>query len=101
MIFQAVKKALEASPFDIDAERLTIKIIVEITPFVETGVKEEVIKQKEQNDGLVKLLGGNLKTAITDAIQGLDLKSVPISDDMSAEILRVIPPRYVGIHKLR
>merc|ERR1712141_622742 len=76
VIFQAVKKALEASPFDIDAERLTIKIIVEITPFVETGVKEEVIKQKEQNDGLVKLLGGNLKTAITDAIQGLDLKSV-------------------------
>ena len=94
VIFEAVKKALQSSAFDIDANDLTIKIIIEITPFVETEVKQEVIKQKEQNEGLIKTLSDRLGPAIINTIQGLDFNP-KISDDLRAEILRVIPPRYV------
>ena len=94
VIFEAVKKALQSSAFDIDANDLTIKIIIEITPFVETGVQQEVIKQKEQNEGLIKTLSDRLGPAIINTIQGLDFNP-KISDDLKAEILRVIPPRYV------
>ena len=68
---------------------------IEITPFVETGVKEEVIKQKEQNEGLIKTLSDRLGPAIINTIQGLDFNP-KISDDMRAEILRVIPPRMTS-----
>ena len=67
---------------------------IEITPLVETGVKQEVIKQKEQNEGLIKTLSDRLGPAIINTIQGLDFNP-KISDDLRAEILRVIPPRYV------
>merc|ERR1712045_69179 len=60
VIFEAVKKALQSQSFEVDADDLTIRIIIEITPFVETGVKEEVIKQKEQNEGLIKTLSNRL-----------------------------------------
>merc|ERR1712183_95453 len=60
VIFEAVKKALQSSAFEIDANDLTIRIIIEITPFVETGVQQEVIKQKEQNEGLNKTLRDRL-----------------------------------------
>merc|ERR1712045_598528 len=72
VIFEAVKKALQSESFGVDADDLTIRIIIEITPFVETGVKEEVIKQKEQNEGLIKTLSDRLGPAIINTIQGLD-----------------------------
>jgi len=95
VIFEAVKKALQSESFEVDADDLTIRIIIEITPFVETGVKEEVIKQKEQNEGLIKTLSDRLGPAIINTIQGLDFNP-KISDDMRAEILRVIPPRMTS-----
>merc|ERR1712156_1151354 len=95
VIFEAVKKALQSQSFEVDADDLTIRIIIEITPFVETGVKEEVIKQKEQNEGLIKTLSDRLGPAIINTIQGLDFNP-KISDDMRAEILRVIPPRMTS-----
>merc|ERR1712045_100923 len=94
-IFEAVKKALQSESFEVDADDLTIRIIIEITPFVETGVKEEVIKQKEQNEGLIKTLSDRLGPAIINTIQGLDFNP-KISEDMRAEILRVIPPRMTS-----
>merc|ERR1712227_578343 len=95
IIFEAVKKALQSESFEVDADDLTIRIIIEITPFVETGVKEEVIKQKEQNEGLIKTLSDRLGPAIINTIQGLDFNP-KISEDMRAEILRVIPPRMTS-----
>ena len=69
---------------------------IDITQFVETGVKQEVIKQKEQNEGLIKTLSDRLGPAIINTIQGLDFNP-KISDDLRAEILRVIPPRMTTV----
>merc|ERR1719384_2244852 len=96
VIFEAVKKALQSESFEVDADDLTIRIIIEITPFVETGVKEEVVKQKEQNLGLIKTLSDRIGPAIINTIQGLDFNP-KISDDLRAEILRVIPPRMTSV----
>ena len=55
-----------------------------------------MIKQKEQNEGLIKTLSDRLGPAIINTIQGLDFNP-KISDDLRAEILRVIPPRMTTV----
>merc|ERR1711988_2020447 len=94
-IVDVIKETVSAEGADLDDTKSLVRIIIEITPFVETGVKQEVIKQKEQNEGLIKTLSDRLGPAIINTIQGLDFNP-KISDDMRAEILRVIPPRMTS-----
>merc|ERR1712012_751098 len=68
VIFKAVQNALaSAGATSIDPEQIVIKIIIEITPSIESGVQDEVTNVKQQNEELME------------------------------EILRVMPPRLTGV----
>merc|ERR1711953_922126 len=48
VVFKAVSVALKSSPYKLDAEKLTVRIIIEITPSIESGVQAEVEAVKAQ-----------------------------------------------------
>ena len=77
VIFQTVIKALKTSPYqNIDPQKLTVRIIIELTPFVETGVQNQVEVDKEQNNGLITELVDQLGPAIKNTILGLEGKII-------------------------
>merc|ERR1711953_1393171 len=96
-IVDVIKETVSAEGADLDDTKSLVQLIIErLRPAIfEAGVKQEVIKQKEQNEGLIKTLSDRLGPAIINTIQGLDFNP-KISDDMRAEILRVIPPRMTS-----
>ena len=76
VIFNAVIKALKSSPYkNIDPQKLTVRIIIELTPFVESGVQQQVQAVTAQNDdGLIQELIDRLNPAIQNTIKGLQGK---------------------------
>ena len=48
-----------------------IRIIIELTPTIETGVQKQVEVVKKENSGLIKELSDKLGPAIIKSIQGL------------------------------
>ena len=77
VVFQTVIKALKSSPYqNIDPQKLTVRIIIELTPFVETGVQNQVEVVKEQNNGLITELVDQLGPAIKNTILGLEGKII-------------------------
>merc|ERR1711963_1168020 len=52
VVFKAVSVALKSSPYKLDAEKLTVRIIIEITPSIESGVQAEVesVKASQSQD---------------------------------------------------
>merc|ERR1711992_325725 len=92
VVFNAVIKALKSSPYkNIDPQKLTVRIIIELTPFVENGVNNQVQVVKEQNNGLITELIDQLGPAIKNTILGLEGNA--ISKDLADEIVRVTPPK--------
>merc|ERR1711953_1488360 len=89
-IVDVIKETVSAEGANLDDTKSLVQLIIErLRPVIfEAGVKQEVIKQKEQNEGLIKTLSDRLGPAIINTIQGLDFNP-KISDDMRAEILRV------------
>ena len=75
VIFNAVIKALKASPnANIDPQKLTVRIIIELTPFVTTGVQQQVEAVKVDNGNLIQELIDRLNPAIQNTIKGLQGK---------------------------
>merc|ERR1712062_312895 len=89
VVFKAVSVALKSSPYKLDAEKLTVRIIIEITPSIESGVQAEVEAVKAQqvsqvNDGLIQTIVDRLNPALL----GLDFAQVEqISQDLADEIV--------------
>merc|ERR1711953_872503 len=85
VVFKAVSVALKSSPYKLDAEKLTVRIIIEITPSIESGVQAEVEAVKAQqvsqvNDGLIQTIVDRLNPALL----GLDFAQVEqISQDLA------------------
>merc|ERR1712066_246999 len=73
VVFKAVSVALKSSPYKLDAEKLTVRIIIEITPSIESGVQAEV-----------------------EAV-----KAEQISQDLADEIVAWAPGRLSGLIKRR
>lgn len=86
-----------------DAEKLTVRIIIEITPSIESGVQAEVEAVKAQqvsqvNDGLIQTIVDRLNPALL----GLDFAQVEqISQDLADEIVAWAPGRLSGLIKRR
>merc|ERR1712045_445680 len=73
VIFQTVIKALKTSPYqNIDPQKLTVRIIIELTPFVETGVQNQVEVVKEQN--MDSLLNSLINSVLPSKTPSWDLK---------------------------
>merc|ERR1719414_2666103 len=73
VVFKAVSVALKSSPFKLDAEKLTVRIIIEIRPSIESGVQAEVEAVKAQQ----------------------------VSQDLADEIVAWSPGRFGGLVKQR
>merc|ERR1712066_925162 len=73
VVFKAVSVALKSSPYKLDAEKLTVRIIIEITPSIESGVQAEVEAVKAQQ----------------------------VSQDLADEIVAWAPGRLSGLIKRR
>merc|ERR1711953_1268443 len=73
VVFKAVSVALKSSPYKLDAEKLTVRIIIEITPSIESGVQAEVEAVKAQQ----------------------------VSQDLADEIVAWAPGRLSGLIKQR
>jgi len=73
VVFKAVSVALKSSPYKLDAEKLTVRIIIEITPSIESGVQAEVEAVKAQQ----------------------------VSQDLADEIVAWAPGRLTGLIKRR
>merc|ERR1711963_1155349 len=73
VVFKAVSVALKSSPYKLDAEKLTVRIIIEITPSIESGVQAEVEAVKAQQ----------------------------VSQDLADEIVAWSPGRFGGLVKQR
>merc|ERR1712004_657492 len=73
VVFNAVSVALKSSPYKLDAEKLTVRIIIEITPSIESGVQAEVEAVKAQQ----------------------------VSQDLADEIVAWAPGRLTGLIKRR
>merc|ERR1712156_767400 len=99
VVFNAVIKALKSSPYkNIDPQKLTVRIIIELTPFVESGVQQQVQAVTAQNDdGLIQELIDRLNPAIQNTIKGLQGNNIP--QDLADEIVRVTPPKVQGLIK--
>merc|ERR1712110_579260 len=98
VIFNAVIKALKASPnANIDPQKLTVRIIIELTPFVTTGVQQQVEAVKVDNGNLIQELIDRLNPAIQNTIKGLQGNNIP--QDLADEIVRVTPPKVQGLIK--
>jgi len=103
VVFKAVSVALKSSPYKLDAEKLTVRIIIEITPSIESGVQAEVEAVKAQqvsqvNDGLISTLIDRLNPALL----GLDFAdNDQISQDLADEIVAWSPGRFGGLVKQR
>jgi len=103
VVFKAVSVALKSSPYKLDAEKLTVRIIIEITPSIESGVQAEVEAVKAQqvsqvNDGLIQTIVDRLNPALL----GLDFAQVEqISQDLADEIVAWAPGRLSGLIKRR
>merc|ERR1712213_54346 len=97
VVFKAVSVALKSSPYKLDAEKLTVRIIIEITPSIESGVQAEVesvkASQSQVNDGLIQLLIDDLKPAIL----GINANDDTISQDLADEIVAWAPGRLSGL----
>ena len=94
---------MKSSPYKLDAEKLTVRIIIEITPSIESGVQAEVEAVKAQqvsqvNDGLIQTIVDRLNPALL----GLDFAQVEqISQDLADEIVAWAPGRLSGLIKRR
>lgn len=92
---------MKSSPYKLDAEKLTVRIIIEITPSIESGVLQEVeavkATQSQVNDGLIQLLIDDLKPAIL----GINANDDQISQDLADEIVAWAPGRLGGLIKQR
>ena len=103
IFIKAVSVALKSSPYKLDAEKLTVRIIIEITPSIESGVQAEVEAVKAQqvsqvNDGLIQTIVDRLNPALL----GLDFAQVEqISQDLADEIVAWAPGRLSGLIKRR
>jgi len=97
VVFKAVSVALKSSPYKLDAEKLTVRIIIEITPSIESGVQAEVesvkASQSQVNDGLIQLLIDDLKPAIL----GINANDDTISQNLADEIVAWAPGRLSGL----
>jgi len=97
VVFKAVSVALKSSPYKLDAEKLTVRIIIEITPSIESGVQAEVesvkASQSQVNDGLIQLLIDDLKPAIL----GINANDDTISQNLADEIVAWAPGRLGGL----
>ena len=76
----------------IDPEQIVIKIIIEITPSIESGVQDEVTNVKQQNGELITIISDRLGPEIENLIKNIDF-TPSISEELMEEILRVMPPR--------
>ena len=76
----------------IDPEQIVIKIIIEITPSIESGVQDEVTSVKQQNGELITIISDRLGPEIENLIKNIDF-TPSISEELMEEILRVMPPR--------
>ena len=76
----------------IDPEQIVIKIIIEITPSIESGVQEEVTNVKQQNSELITIISDRLGPEIENLLKNIDF-TPSISEELMEEILRVMPPR--------
>merc|ERR1712241_1319792 len=87
------------SPYkNINPQKLTVRIIIELTPFVESGVQQQVQAITAQNDdGLIQELIDRLNPAIQNTIKGLQGNNIP--QDLADEIVRVTPPKVQGLIK--
>ena len=94
VVFQAVSVALKSSPYTLDAEKLTVRIIIELKPFIETGVQKEVetVQAERDDSGLIQSIVDRLRPAIISTVQGLEGNNV-ISEGMMSQILTVIPDK--------
>ena len=94
---------MKSSPYKLDAEKLTVRIIIEIRPSIESGVQAEVEAVKAQqvsqvNDGLIQTIVDRLNPALL----GLDFAQVEqISQDLADEIVAWAPGRLSGLIKQR
>merc|ERR1711935_615946 len=96
VVFKAVIKVLQGQSYqniggNIDPQKLTIRIIIELTPTITTGVQQQVEVVKKENSGLIKELSDNLGPAIINSIKGLKGDRTP--QDLADEIVRVTPPK--------
>merc|ERR1711992_123921 len=77
VVFKAVSVALKSSPYKLDAEKLTVRIIIEITPSIESGVQAEVEAVKAQQvsqdlaDEIVAWAPGRLSRLIKRRVAAL------------------------------
>lgn len=99
VVLQAVRTALKTSPYKLDAQKLSVRIIIELTPFVETGVEQQVQAVKEQNSGLIQTIVDRLRPAIINTVKGIEGNA--ISEDLMNEIVSVISLRMKGLIKQR
>ena len=76
----------------VDPEQIVIKIIIEITPSIESGVQDEVTNVKQQNGELITIISDRLGPEIENLIKNIDF-TPSISEELMEEILRVMPPR--------
>jgi len=103
VVFKAVSVALKSSPYKLDAEKLTVRIIIEIRPSIESGVQAEVEAVKAQqvsqvNDGVIQTIIDRLNPALL----GLDFAdNDQISQDLADEIVAWSPGRFGGLVKQR
>merc|ERR1711983_301143 len=97
VVFKAVSVALKSSPYKLDAEKLTVRIIIEITPSIESGVQAEAVKAQQVsqvNDGLIQTIVDRSNPALL----GLDFAQVEqISQDLADEIVAWAPGRLSGL----
>merc|ERR1711956_154223 len=92
VVFKAVIKVLQGQSYqNIDPQKLTVRIIIELTPTITTGVQQQVEVVKKENSGLIKELSDKLGPAIINSIKGLKGDRIP--QDLADEIVRVTPPK--------
>jgi hypothetical protein len=105
VILQAVQSALSTSSYSFDANKLTVRIIIELTPFVQTGVQKEVQGVKQQSSGvdrnLVQSIIDRLRPAIIQTVKGSGVTSTSttavISVDLADQIVAEMPGRLQEI----
>merc|ERR1711935_347133 len=96
VVFKSVIKVLQGQSYqtiggNIDPQKLTIRIIIELPPTITTGVQQQVEVVKKENSGLIKELSDKLGPAIINSIKGLKGDRIP--QDLADEIVRVTPPK--------
>ena len=78
LVLQAVRRALQSSSLNLDAQNMVVKIIIQLTPSIETGVQKEVQVAQVAKEQQIQALYDEILAIIPPSMSGVVKQKVSV-----------------------